>query len=280
MLHEVNELIVTDDMHQRKMLMFQQSDAFVALPGGIGTLEELVEQLTWSQLGRHSKPIMVANIDGFWTPFLSLLKHMRAETFIRDGLEVGFTVVDSADQILPAAIAAAHGAQRIAGTPGAADPFLTTASCAKAARGEFVLLAGASGHPMWLEPGQSMHVPASCGTSRVTPQAHIRARRGSAAGAQAAQRAAYGGCCWPGSTAVVGGADVLHRRRARAGVERGDAGAVHGARPAHSAGAGDADVSRAAGRSARRAASSARSSTCWRAAPSCRRSPSSTSCRA
>jgi uncharacterized protein (TIGR00730 family) len=56
MLRDVTELIVVDDMHQRKKLMFDKSDAFVALPGGIGTLEELVEQLTWAQLGRHSKP--------------------------------------------------------------------------------------------------------------------------------------------------------------------------------------------------------------------------------
>lgn len=105
MLREVDELIVTEDMHHRKMLMFQKSDAFVALPGGIGTLEELVEQLTWSQLGRHRKPIIVGNIEGFWTPFLSLLEHMRSGAFIRNGLEVKFNVVSSADEIVPAVIA-------------------------------------------------------------------------------------------------------------------------------------------------------------------------------
>ena len=109
MLREVDELIVTDDMHQRKMLMFQKSDAFVALPGGIGTLEELVEQLTWSQLGRHAKPIILANIGGFWTPFLSLLDHMRSGAFIRNGLDVRFRVVDSAEQIVPAVIASGAG---------------------------------------------------------------------------------------------------------------------------------------------------------------------------
>ncbi len=106
MLRDVDELIVTEDMHQRKMLMFEKSDAFVALPGGIGTLEELVEQLTWSQLGQHQKPIIVANIDGFWSPFLNLLDHMRTDAFIRQGLEVGFEVVDRAEDIVPAAIAA------------------------------------------------------------------------------------------------------------------------------------------------------------------------------
>ena len=107
MLHEVQELIVTEDMHQRKQLMFERSDAFVALPGGIGTLEELVEQLTWSQLGRHNKPIVLANIDGFWDPLCRLLDHMREQAFIRDGMRVHFITVDRAEDILPAIAAAA-----------------------------------------------------------------------------------------------------------------------------------------------------------------------------
>lgn len=106
MLRDVNELIVTEDMHTRKRMMFERSDAFVALPGGIGTLEELVEQLTWAQLGRHNKPIVIANIDRFWDPFCSLLDRMRDETFIRSGLQVRFSIVDSADAILPAIAAA------------------------------------------------------------------------------------------------------------------------------------------------------------------------------
>src|SRR5215467_14955068 len=72
------DLIVTRDMHERKRTMFERADAFVALPGGIGTLEELVEQLTWAQLGRHKKPILVANVSGFWDPLLGLIAHMRA----------------------------------------------------------------------------------------------------------------------------------------------------------------------------------------------------------
>ena len=107
MLKDVDELIVVNDMHARKQLMFEKSDAFVALPGGIGTLEELVEQLTWSQLGRHAKPIIVANIGGFWTPFLDLLTHMKREAFIRPELDVRFTVVDKVEKILPAIFAAA-----------------------------------------------------------------------------------------------------------------------------------------------------------------------------
>jgi uncharacterized protein (TIGR00730 family) len=107
MLRDVQELIVVEDMHQRKRMMFEKSDAFVALPGGIGTLEELVEQMTWAQLGRHKKPIILANIGGFWQPLLGLLGHMRDEQFIRSGFEVRFVTVDRADQIVGAAQAAA-----------------------------------------------------------------------------------------------------------------------------------------------------------------------------
>src|SRR5437773_5715300 len=71
------ELIVTRDMHERKSTMFDRADAFVALPGGIGTLEELVEQLAWAQLRRHRKPLLIANINGYWDPHLSLVAHTR-----------------------------------------------------------------------------------------------------------------------------------------------------------------------------------------------------------
>ncbi len=100
MLREAHEMIVVEDMHQRKKLMFDKSDAFVALPGGIGTLEELVEQLTWAQLGRHTKPIVLVNIEGFWAPFLELLHHMRREDFIRQTMEVRFATVDRAEDVL------------------------------------------------------------------------------------------------------------------------------------------------------------------------------------
>lgn len=101
MLKDVQELIVTDDMHERKMLMYDRSDAFVALPGGVGTLEELVEQLTWTQLDQHSKPIILANIAGYWDPFISLIEHMRENQFVRDGLEIRCTIVDKAEEIIP-----------------------------------------------------------------------------------------------------------------------------------------------------------------------------------
>jgi uncharacterized protein (TIGR00730 family) len=104
---KVQEMIVTPDMHERKRLMFERSDAFVALPGGIGTLEELVEQLTWQQLGRHSKPVLLANIDGFWEPLLALLAHMRATQFIRPTLTVEILKAERVEDILPRLRAAA-----------------------------------------------------------------------------------------------------------------------------------------------------------------------------
>jgi uncharacterized protein (TIGR00730 family) len=100
-LTRVQEMIVTPDMHERKRLMFERSDAFVALPGGIGTLEELVEQLTWQQLGRHSKPILLANINSFWEPLLALLTHMRATEFIRPSLAVNILKAERVEDILP-----------------------------------------------------------------------------------------------------------------------------------------------------------------------------------
>jgi uncharacterized protein (TIGR00730 family) len=96
-----DNIILVDDMHERKMKMFEKADAFVALPGGIGTLEELVEQMTWAQLGRHGKPIVIADIAGFWRPFLDILAHMRMEGFIRDGLEVRTMTAEKAEDIIP-----------------------------------------------------------------------------------------------------------------------------------------------------------------------------------
>lgn len=110
-LKRVQELIVTPDMHERKRLMFEHSDAFVALPGGIGTLEELVEQLTWQQLGRHSKPVLLANIEGFWEPLLALLAHMRETQFIRASLAVDILKAERVEDILPQLQAAAARAR-------------------------------------------------------------------------------------------------------------------------------------------------------------------------
>ncbi len=97
----LDEVLLVEDMHERKMKMFERADAFVALPGGIGTLEELVEQMTWAQLGRHGKPIVIADIGGFWRPFADLLAHMRFEAFIRDGLEVQTLTAEKIVDVIP-----------------------------------------------------------------------------------------------------------------------------------------------------------------------------------
>jgi uncharacterized protein (TIGR00730 family) len=110
MLLDATELVVVRHMHERKQLMFDRSDAFVALPGGIGTLEELVEQLTWAQLGRHNKPIVLLNAKGYWSPLLELLAHLRRQGFIRASMEVRFTTVDRAEDVLDAVYAAAKPA--------------------------------------------------------------------------------------------------------------------------------------------------------------------------
>lgn len=101
-LGQLSELIVTPDMHARKHKMFERADAFVTLPGGIGTLEEIVEIMTWAQLGRHRKPMVFANIGGFWDPMLKLIRHMADEGFIHHADLVQPIVVDEADAIVPA----------------------------------------------------------------------------------------------------------------------------------------------------------------------------------
>jgi uncharacterized protein (TIGR00730 family) len=108
MLVRVQERIITRDMHERKRVMFEHADAFVALPGGIGTLEELVEQLTWAQLGRHKKPILILNIGRFWDPLCALIDHMRKLEFIRAGLSVNLLVAERVDDVLPKLFEAAR----------------------------------------------------------------------------------------------------------------------------------------------------------------------------
>jgi hypothetical protein len=78
----VTDLRVVENMHERKMLMADLADAFLVLPGGIGTLEEVFEMLSWSQLGLHKKPIALLDVDGFYEPLVALLDHMTTESFI------------------------------------------------------------------------------------------------------------------------------------------------------------------------------------------------------
>ena len=110
-LGQLDELVVTEDMHERKHRMFEESDAFVTLPGGIGTLEEVIEIMTWAQLGQHTKPIVLANINGFWDPLSTLLDHMRDAGFIHTAHRVRPLIIGAPDAIVPAILAAAgeHG---------------------------------------------------------------------------------------------------------------------------------------------------------------------------
>jgi uncharacterized protein (TIGR00730 family) len=108
MLLRVQERVITRDMHERKRVMFERADAFVALPGGVGTLEELVEQLTWAQLGRHKKPILILNVARFWDPLCQLFDQMERLDFIRAGLPVTLLVAERVEEILPKLLEAAR----------------------------------------------------------------------------------------------------------------------------------------------------------------------------
>jgi len=118
-LLDAQELVVVEDMHERKRIMFERADAFVALPGGVGTLEELAEQLTWVQLQRHRKPVLIADIAGFWRPLLGLVAHMREQGFLRQDFDVRYLVAERVADILPmldsahrrALLDAAHGGE-------------------------------------------------------------------------------------------------------------------------------------------------------------------------
>jgi uncharacterized protein (TIGR00730 family) len=98
----VTELIVVDSMHERKQIMFERSDGFVILPGGLGTLDETFEVLTWKQLRLHDKPIVVADIAGYWQPFQALVDHVITQGFAKPAMRDLMHVVATVDQIVPA----------------------------------------------------------------------------------------------------------------------------------------------------------------------------------
>jgi len=101
--HEnLTELHVVDSMHTRKQMMFERSDAFVVLPGGLGTLDETFEMITWRQLKLHDKPIILVNYKNYWQPFLDLMAHMIKAGFVEASAYDFFTVVDRLEDILPA----------------------------------------------------------------------------------------------------------------------------------------------------------------------------------
>ena len=100
--HEkITELIVVDNMHQRKRLMFDHSDAFIILPGSIGTLDETIEIITWRQLGLHDKPIVLINADNYWNPFLELLDNIVKNEFTVPETLSLFHVVKAPEDVIP-----------------------------------------------------------------------------------------------------------------------------------------------------------------------------------
>ncbi|MBL8771022.1 MAG: TIGR00730 family Rossman fold protein [Phenylobacterium sp.] len=99
---ETVEHIIVDNMHERKMLMFQRSDSFIILPGGIGTLEEVVELLSWRRLDLHAKPVVFYNPRGFWEPLFKLFQHTVDERLTPPEFMQAWVAVDTVDQIVPA----------------------------------------------------------------------------------------------------------------------------------------------------------------------------------
>ena len=97
---DVNDYIVTTNMHERKMLMFERSDAVATLPGGPGTLDELIEVLTWRQLGLHRKPLILMNVEGYWDPLLTLLQNTISHAFADAAVMSYLTVVKDAEDAI------------------------------------------------------------------------------------------------------------------------------------------------------------------------------------
>tara|TARA_B100000686_G_C16628777_1_gene883437 strand:+ start:381 stop:965 length:585 start_codon:yes stop_codon:yes gene_type:complete len=99
---KVGELVITDNMHTRKAKMFDLSDAVIILPGGIGTLEEAFEIITWKQLRQHDKPIILVDVNGYWAPFSKLIANIIEDGFAHKKVLELYTVVDNVDEIFPA----------------------------------------------------------------------------------------------------------------------------------------------------------------------------------
>tara|TARA_Y100001935_G_C17220882_1_gene465227 strand:+ start:154 stop:723 length:570 start_codon:yes stop_codon:yes gene_type:complete len=94
------KLIETEDMHQRKMKMYSLSDVFLVLPGGIGTLDEMTEVLTWNQLGIHSKKVIIGNLEEFWSPYINLLDHLNKYKYLSDLSRINYSIANNAREIM------------------------------------------------------------------------------------------------------------------------------------------------------------------------------------
>jgi hypothetical protein len=98
----ISEYIVVGSMHERKKVMFERSDAFCVLPGGLGTLDETLEMITWRQLSMHDKPIVLVNNAGYWDPFLRLIDHIVKEGFLHQKADKLFQVVSEVSEVFDA----------------------------------------------------------------------------------------------------------------------------------------------------------------------------------
>lgn len=104
---EITRLLVVDSMHTRKRLMFEKSEAFIVLPGGIGTLDELMEIITWRQLQVHDKPVVIVDVAGYWAPLSALLQHIIDRGLAKPAMLSLFKVVDDVASALAVIDAAA-----------------------------------------------------------------------------------------------------------------------------------------------------------------------------
>lgn len=100
--HDITDLVIVDSMHTRKNMMVEQSDGFIVLPGGLGTLDETFEILTWKYLGLHDKPVVLVNINGFYDPLVATIRHMVAEGFTPKHHLDMFVVVNTVEDVLAA----------------------------------------------------------------------------------------------------------------------------------------------------------------------------------
>ena len=126
MLGEVSDLIITADMHERKRIMFERSDSFLALPGGNCTMEEVDEIMTWAQLDQHAKPILIANLTGFWNPLVDLFRQMAKQGFLSKAFlgghaELPVKFVERIEEVIPVLRAAVAGVphEKLAASPSA-----------------------------------------------------------------------------------------------------------------------------------------------------------------
>jgi hypothetical protein len=112
---DLHELLIVNSMHERKQAMFERADAFVALPGGPGTLDETIEMITWRQLGLHGKPLVIFDDGNYWQPLITLFEHSISHGFARDSFRDLFIVVKEVEDVLPAL--ARHGPPDVGARP-------------------------------------------------------------------------------------------------------------------------------------------------------------------